>query len=256
MAETELTPKELLHVLEQSTDPIKELMDKFSGEAMADAAAELLIALNAGSEEIGIEALEKLMEAVNAAVSEKLRTVSTGTLWRDDLKWLDKRLSDGETAREKLLRAVADDKPKALTPVFWHGVAERGPQFTAIAFKATEITHPHEAARLLVRLCRAALADQVEIEIKSTVDKFLAGREASVRTAFLNAVKHLPEMEKRKLMTHLDMSLMAELDLSALEHRGESFFYDKNAEQQKRDAKSKDVFEEVRRRLEKGEKPQ
>ena len=224
--------------------------------ALADGVADVLLDLNSGITDADAEIVNCLFELATLVSSEKLRTVAIGTLWREDLDWLSMRVGNEETARELLLKIVAEDKPKALTPVFWRAVSEKGPRFAAIAFRAAEHDHPHEAARLLVRLCRAAVAGRYDLEIRSAVDGFLAGQDSSVRTTFLNEVKRMPEAEKRKLMTHLDMSLMAELDRSAVEHRGKEFYYDEEAEKQKRDSKSKDIFDEVRRRLEKGEKPQ
>jgi hypothetical protein len=227
-----------------------------AGAEEAESAAQIMLAINSGELKADKALLERLLGLIAACSSDALRTVAIGTLWREDLPWLSQRLSDGAMAREKLLEYIAGDQPKALAPVFWRAVAEQGPRFALIAFRAADKTHPNEAAKLLVTITRAALAEQLDLDIRKTVDKFLAGRDASVRATFLEAVKRMPEIEKRKLMSHLDMSLMAELDKSAIEHRGAGFFYDKDEEQRKRDSKSKDVFEEVKRRLERGEKPQ
>ncbi|HUX07229.1 MAG TPA: hypothetical protein VMX35_07940 [Acidobacteriota bacterium] len=240
------------------TGPEKEyelLLGK-AGKEEADAAADVILAVNSGELKSNEKLLQRLLGLASACKSGKLRTVAIGTLWREDLKWLSTRVEGEETAREKMLEIVAADEPKALAPVFWRAVAEQGPRFALIAFKAAMSTHPHEAARLLVTICRAALAGQLELSIRDAVDAFLASQDSSVRTTFLATVKRMPEAEKRKLITHLDMSLMAELDKSAIEHRGSDFFYDEDAERRKRDDKSKDIFDEVRRRLERGEKPQ
>jgi hypothetical protein len=226
------------------------------GRGLADDAADLIIALNSGEVEADKLLVERLLQLASATASERLRTVAVGTLWREDIEWLSIKTGDEETARERLLRLVAQDKPKSLAPVFWRAVAERGPRFTAVAFRAAEKTHPHEAARLVVELSRAALRGQYDLDIRTTVDDFLAKQDSSVRTTFLEAVKRLPETEKRNLMNHLDMSLMAALDKDALEHRGKSFFYDEDAERKKREEKGKDIFDEVRKRLERGDKPQ
>jgi hypothetical protein len=229
---------------------------KSAGEEEAEAAARVIQAINADKLKADKVLLERLFRLISACSSEGLRTVAIGTLWREDLPWLSQRLDDGASAREKLLQYVASDRPKALAPVFWRAVAEQGPRFALIAFGAAAKTHPNEAAKLLVTISRAALVGQLDLDIKKTVDAFLAGRDPSVRATFLESVKRMPEIEKRKLMSHLDMSLMAELDKSAIEHRGAGFFYDEDEERKKRDTKSKDIFEEVKRRLERGEKPQ
>ena len=227
-----------------------------AGEEEADATAAIIMAVNSGELETDEKFLGRLLDVATACKSGRLRTVAIGTLWRDDLKWLATRVEGEETAKEKLLKIVAADEPKALAPVFWRAVAEQGPRFALVAFKAAMSTHPHEAAKLLVTISRAALAGQLDLNIRDAVDAFLDSQDSSVRTTFLTTVKRMPETEKRKLITHLDMSLMAELDKSAIEHRGSDFFYDEDEEKRKRDGKSKDIFDEVRRRLERGEKPQ
>lgn len=241
----------------ESVDELKKLAkDKEMGASIADEAADLIIGLNAGDVKADKSVVEGLLTLAEAAAGERLRTVLIGTLWREDIDWLSIKLDSGEAGRERILRIVAGDRPKALSPTFWRAVSDRGPSYAAIAFSATESVHPHEAARLLVSLCRAAVAGQYTLDIRSSVDSFLAKQDSSVRTTFLGEIKRLPEAEKRKLMNHLDMSLMAELDRDAIDHRGKSFFYDEDAEKRKRDEKSKDIFDEVRRRLEKGEKSQ
>ncbi len=251
---------ELYKALQGSEEETNALLEKAVKEGheerLADDIAELILAFNDGELETEEGVLKRLMEMAQAIRSERLRTVAIGTLWREDLDWLSLRIGAEETVRERLLRVVAEDRPQALAPMFWRAVSEQGPRYAAIAFRAAGKTHPHEAAKLLVSLCRAALAGQIELDIRSAVDNFLENQDSSVRTTFLGALKRMPETERRKLMNHLDMSLMAELDRSAIEHRAKGFFYDEEAEQRKRDSKSKDIFGEVRRRLEKGEKPQ
>ena len=247
--------KEVLDALQGSAEEYEGLL-KAAGEAEADAAADLILQLNTGELKIPPEVIERLLSLAESCTSDKLRTVVIGTLWREDLTCLDKRLTGEETARERLLQIVAGDDPKALAPVFWRAVAEKGPRFALIAFRAAMNTHEIEAARLLVGICRASISGQLDVAIREAVDGFLEGRDPSVRSAFLDAMKRVPELERRKIMTQLDMSLMAELDRSAIEHRGSGFGYDEAHEQAKRDSKSKDIFDEVRRRLERGEKPQ
>lgn len=229
--------------------------DNKTAPLLADQAADLLIALNSGETKPEKGLLDRLTRLMAAVRSERLLIVSIGTIWREDQDWLSWAMPDGESAQERILRYIASDRPKALEANFWRSVAVKGPRMAKIAFQAADETHPLEAARLLVSLCRSALAGQIEMDIRSAVNGFLEGKDASVRSVFLDEVKGLPQEVKRKLMTHLDMSLMAELDKDALEHRGRSFFYDDEAERQKRDSKSKDIFAEVRRRLDKGEKP-
>jgi len=248
--------RDLLTRLSSGSVEETEKLAEAAGTAEADALAELILGLNAGEIEADEGLVGRLLRLASSCSSDRLMTVAIGTLWREDLDWLSLRLESEETARERMLQIVATADPKALAPVFWRAVAQKGPRFALVAFGAASETHSHEAARLLVGICRAALAGEIEINIREMVDGFLAGRDPSVRTSFLAAVKRLPEASMRKLMSHLDMSLMAELDRSAIEHRGESFFYDEEEERTKRDSKSKDIFDEVRRRLEHGEKPQ
>ena len=247
--------KEILSALQGNPEEYERILSA-AGEAEADAVADLILQLNTGELKIPPEVIDRLLSLAEACTSDKLRTIVIGTLWREDLTCLDKRLTGEETARERLLQIIAGDDPKALAPVFWRAVAEKGPRFALIAFRAAMNTHELEAARLLVGICRASVAGQIDMDIREAVDGFLEGREPSVRAAFLDAMKRVPELERRKMMTHLDMSLMAELDRSAIEHRGAGFGYDEAHEQAKRDSKSKDIFEEVKRRLERGEKPQ
>ena len=225
------------------------------GEDMADLCAEAILALNAGHSPGENAVVHRLLDLALTVVSEKLRTVCIGTVWREDVKWLDLKDSEGVEAREKVLERVTTDRPEALSAAFWRAVADRGPKYVKIAFEATSKIHPEEASRLLVKLGQAALIDRIDIDIRSTVDGFLAGKDSSVRSAFLDAVRRLTQIEKRKFMTHLDMSLLAELDESAIEHRGKGFYYDEDAERKKREDKGKDIFSEVARRLSKGEKP-
>lgn len=241
--------------LADAAKPLAELIAREKAEPLADAAADLLIALNAGAVTADVTLIRRLLELILAVRSERLRTVCIGTLWREDLPWLETHLDHRVEAREKLLMQVTGDKPSALPPVFWRAVAERGPRYIAIAYAATRTTHPLEAARLLVRKCRAGVNEELQFDIRPEVDAFLGGNDAAVRATFLDEVKKLPQLEKKALMTHLDISLMHELDESAIEARGRSFFYDEVQEKAKREEKSKDIFEEVRRRLEKGEKP-
>ena len=258
MAAEGSTRAALLAALRGSQDEFEKILacavGAGEGPGLAESAADLILEINAGGLEPEQELVERLLRLASVARGERLRTVALGSIWREDLDWLSMRLTDGEAVRERLLRIVAEDKPKALPPAFWRAVAERGARFAAIAFGAAEKTHPQEAARLLVGLCRAALKGEIDLEIRAEVDRFLGGRDSSVRTAFLAAVKKTPEAERRKLITHFDMSLMAELDRSAIEHRAEGFFYDADAEKRKRDTKSKDIFGEVKRRLDRGDK--
>lgn len=242
--------------LADGSKPLAELIASEKPKSLADAAADLLIALNAGDAPAEAPLIRRLLELILAVRSERLRTVCIGTIWREDLPWLAMRIEGKTEAREKLLLQVTSDKPSALPPVFWRAVADRGARYIAIAFDATRTTHPLEAARLLVRKCRAAVNEELEFDIRPEVDRFLGGNDAAVRATFLDEVKKLPQLDKKALMTHLDISLMHELDESAIEARGRSFFYDEVQEKAKREEKSKDIFEEVRRRLEKGEKPQ
>jgi hypothetical protein len=225
------------------------------GDELADLCAEAILALNAGYSPDEKEVVHRLLDLTQQAVSEKLRTVCIGTVWREDVKWLDLKDIEGIEAREKVLLRITTDKPEALSAAFWRAVADRGPKYVKIAFEATSKIHPEEASRLLVKLGQAALLDRINIDIRSTVDGFLADKDSSVRSAFLDAVRRLTQIEKRKFMTHLDMSLLAELDESAIEHRGKGFYYDEDAERKKREDKGKDIFSEVARRLGKGEKP-
>ncbi len=258
MAAEDSTQSSLLEALSGPQEEFERILaraeDASEEPSLAEQVADLILEINAGGLEPEEELVERLLRLAAAVRGERLRTVALGSIWREDLDWLSQRLADGEAVRERLLRIVAEDKPKALPPAFWRAVAERGARFAAIAFGAAEKTHPHEAARLLVRLCSATLKGEIDLEIRAEVDRFLRGRDASVRTVFLEAVKRMPEAEKRKLMTHFDMSLMAELDRSAIEHRAEGFFYDADAEKRERDAKSKDIFGEVKRRLDRGDK--
>lgn len=221
----------------------------------ADALALIIIGLNEGSLPASESFVTRLFEAVFMVKSELLRTVSTGTLWREDLDWLTLKTDTGESAKELLLKTITADKPESLIKSFWRAVAENGARYIAIAFDATRKTYPVEAARLLVSLCQETVAERYEMDIKKVVDSFLANHDSSVRSAFLERMKKISQLEKKQIMTHLDMSLMAELDESAIEEKGKSFFYDEIAEKEKRDNKSKDIFAEVARRLEKGEKP-
>ena len=249
----------ILQAIRSSASDFKSLLEsaRKSGDAeTADAVAVLILELNSGQLESEPAVIERILAIAGAVASDNLKTVMLGTLWREDLDWLNEDVGEYATAREMLLQIVAKGSPKAVAAVFWRAVSERGPRFTAVAFNAAESTHPHEAARLLVRLCRAALAGQYDLEIRESVDSFLAKKDSSVRTSFLNEVRRMPEAEKRKLMNHLDMSLMAELDRDAIDHRGKSFFYDEEAERKKREEKGKDIFDEVRKRLERGDKPQ
>lgn len=250
----------ILDAISGSGDKFRDFLGSFKAdeelEQLADGVADFIVSLNSGEIDAGPGEVQRLLGLASTVRSERLRTVLIGTLWREDLPWLELRIDGEITAREKLLRIAAGDKPKALAAVFWRAVAERGPRFAAVAFQAAEKTHPHEAARLLVSLCRASISGRYDMEIRKGVDDFLAERDSSVRTTFLIEVKRMPEAEKRKLMNHLDMSLMAELDRDAIDQRGKSFFYDEDAERRKREEKGKDIFEEVRRRLERGEKPQ
>lgn len=256
MAEKSINRDGLLEQLADEAVTLKTISGAYDSAALADACAEAIIALNADEVEPEDELVVRLTTLLHGLVSEKLRSVCIGTLWREDLPWLEQKDADGISARERLLAQVIADKPDALAAVFWRSVAERGPRFVHIAFEATRNIHRTEAARLLVKLGRAAVHDEVQIDIRSTVDGFLDAHDSSVRSAFLDAVKTLNMADRKALMSHLDISLMSELDKSAIEHRGKDFFYDADAEQAKRDTKSKDIFAEVARRLERGDKPE
>jgi hypothetical protein len=218
-------------------------------------AAELVIQLNEACVEFDAQLCGNLVELIKRQQSDRLVTICLGTLWREDCLWLAKNDDNGISFREHLLEYVASSIPTALSPDFWLAVSGRGQSFVAIAYAATKGAYPLVAAELLVKRCQAALHDPFLMDIGGEVRSFINSADVAARDAFLNHVKSLPQAEKRKLMTHLDISLMAELDENAIEHKGQDFYYDEEAERKKREDKGDDIFSEVARRLKNGEKP-
>ena len=255
MSEKSTLRRDLQKAFADPSADFESILEENSPVALADALAEIIIQLNENKIPPDEPLISRLFDSAFKVHSELLRTVSTGTLWREDLQWLSAKTQAGESCSELLLKTITADKPEALSRNFWKAVAEKGASYIAIAFDATKDAYPGEAARLLVGLCQETVAERWEMDIRNVVDGFLNRHDSSVRTAFLDRMKKISQLEKKKIMTHLDMSLMAELDESSIEEKGKSFFYDEVAEKEKRESKSKDIFAEVARRLEKGEKP-
>jgi len=242
---------ELVSRLREGSLTAEALVNEYGAEEAAWMVAEALLHLPADAE-LDDEG-KTILNLLDDLFSDELLTVVAGLLWREDIAWLDSKMEDGKETRLRLLRYVASRSAGSLSPLFWRSVGERGVGYLDTAFSALKSNWPRQAAPLLVKLCEATVADHHQMDIRNTVDTFLDKGDASVRSAFLDAMRHVPQVKRRKIMTHLDISLMAELDSSAIEHKGESFFYDGDAEKKKRDEKSKDIFAEVARRLESGE---
>lgn len=245
------TGQELLTRLQKEELSAESLIAELGREEAAERVAMALLAVPAESE---LPAdVERLLDLLDGLFSNELLTVVAGLLWREDVLWLSRKDSTGKEGRLLLLRYVAGASPASLSPLFWRAVGERGVAYLEVAFAAIKNTHPVQAAPLLVKLCQATVEKRHEMDIRATVDHFLDAGDSSVRSAFLDAMRMVHQVSRRKIMTHLDISLMAELDKGAIEHRGKSFFYDDDAEKKKRDEKSKDVFGEIARRLERGD---